>query len=782
MSKKNSRKPAPEPVAAARPARKGWLWLAGLACLLLLLLLGWLFRPQPQPQPVQQAAAPAKPAVAHALVDEQQCQTCHAEQTRQWLGSHHQRAMLLPGEQTVLGDFNEQTFSSDRETTRFFRRDGDFWVNTPGPDGQPADFKVAYTFGIEPLQQYLLEMPGGRLQPLGVAWDTQKQLWFHLYPGEGIDAVDPLHWTKTAQNANYMCIECHTTGFQRNFDAQKNAFASHWHALGVGCQSCHGPASGHLAWAENGIDDPHKGFAKPLLSQADNRAETEVCARCHALRSPLGDGFTHGNALLDDYQPSGLNAQQYEVDGQIKGEVFEYGSFTQSKMFAKGVACSNCHNPHSAELKFPGNAVCTQCHNPSGQTAQPGVDGSGLKPADYDSPAHHHHPQGSLAAQCTSCHMPGKYYMVNDFRHDHSFSVPNPAQARELGTPDACLGCHRENTPELVIEQFNSLFSDARPYDGGYAPALHKARTGAPGAARGLQAQLARHDLPALRRAALLSELANYPSAQALTLITQALKSPHGEVREAAVRALPAMASPEQVGSLLIPLLRDPLRAVRLAAIWELAQQPPAARQNLTDAFWQEKLDEYEQVQMQLLERGEANMNLAGLYQISGRNAEIEASLRRALRSDEDFLPAVVSLAQLLEQSNPQESRQLLEQAIRRHPEDALLEHAKGLMLVRAKDYPAAMQAFTRAAELEPDNPQYSYVLAIALYDSGQPEAAIARLQELLKRQPQNRAASMALFNYAQARRDAGLIQQVLGDLWEINPDDPLLQSGLRRN
>jgi predicted CXXCH cytochrome family protein len=468
------------------------------------------------------------------------------------------------------------------------------------------------------------------------------------------------------------------------------------------------------------------------------------------------------------------------VDGQIKGEVFEYGSFTQSKMFAKGVACSNCHNPHSTELKLPGNAVCTQCHNPSGQTAQPGVDGAGLKARDYDSPAHHGHPQGSPAAQCTACHMPGKFYMGNDFRHDHSFGVPNPAQAKALGTPDACMGCHRESTPEQVIGLFNRLYPDAQPRDGGYALALQQARSGQPGAARALQTQLARHDLPALRRAALLDELASYPSAPALALITAALKHPDGMVREAAVRALPALASPEQVGTLLIPLLRDPLRAVRLAAIWELAQQPPQARQNLTAAFWQEKLDEYEQVQLQLLERGEASMNLATLYQSSGRNAEVESSLRRALRSDEDFLPALVSLAQLLEQSNPQESRQLLEQALQRHPQDALLEHAKGLMLVRAQDYPAALGAFTRAAELEPDNPQYSYVLAIALHGSGQPEAAIARLQDLLKRQPQHRAARMALFNYAQEQRDAELIQQVLGDLWEINPDDPLLQS--RRN
>jgi tetratricopeptide (TPR) repeat protein len=290
---------------------------------------------------------------------------------------------------------------------------------------------------------------------------------------------------------------------------------------------------------------------------------------------------------------------------------------------------------------------------------------------------------------------------------------------------------------------------------------------------------LARSDLPTLRRAALLTELANYPSAQALALISTALQSPAGEVREAAVRALSTMAAPQQMGQLLTPLLRDPLRAVRLAAIWELAQQPPEARQNLTPAFWQQSLGEYEQVQLQLLERGEGNMNLAGLYQISGRSSEVEAALRRALRSDPDFLPALISLAQMLEQNHPQEAAQLLDQALQRDPQDALLHHSKGLSLVRQGNYPAALVAFAKADALEPLNPQYGYVLAIGLHDSGSPDKAIAQLQAMLKRQPQNRNARMALINYAKETQNVELIQQVVGDLWEINPDDPLLQNRL---
>jgi hypothetical protein len=58
-------------------------------------------------------------------------------------------------------------------------------VRTDGPDGALRDYPIAYTFGVYPLQQYLIAMPGGRLQALGVAWDSRPkeqggQRWFHL--------------------------------------------------------------------------------------------------------------------------------------------------------------------------------------------------------------------------------------------------------------------------------------------------------------------------------------------------------------------------------------------------------------------------------------------------------------------------------------------------------------------------------------------------------------------------------------------------------------------------
>lgn len=337
-------------------------YLLPVSAAVLLVVLGglwfYLSRPAPVYEPkVLATAAVAEPVAPAQMVDEQQCQGCHDAQVKDWQGSHHQLAMQVAAPQTVLADFSNATFKGEGENSRFFRQGDEFWVNTPGLDGKPADFKVAYTFGIAPLQQYLIEVGDGRLQALGVAWDTEKHRWFHLYPGQGVSFKNPLHWSKPNQNANFMCVECHTTGYKRNFDAASNSFNSQWNSLGVGCQACHGPASSHLRAVTENNPLPHSGFDVDLKSK-DATVELETCARCHARRAPLGDGFTVGKRLMDDYLPSVLTRELYALDGKIKDEVFEHGSFLQSKMFDKGVRCSNCHNPHSTELKAAGNALC----------------------------------------------------------------------------------------------------------------------------------------------------------------------------------------------------------------------------------------------------------------------------------------------------------------------------------------------------------------------------------------------------------------------------------------
>ena len=691
----------------------------------------------PAPVPVA-TAKPLVPPPPARMVDEQQCQGCHQAQAKDWQGSHHQLAMQAATPQTVPADFNNASFSAEGETTRFYQRGDEFWVNTPGSDGKAADYKVAYTFGIAPLQQYLIEVGGGRLQALGVAWDTQKNHWFHLYPGQGVNFKNPLHWSKPSQNANFMCVECHTTGYKRNFDATKNTFDSQWNSLGVGCQACHGPASNHVEWAAKKGDLLHAGFAVDLKDK-DATVELETCARCHARRAPLGDGFTVGKRLMDDYLPSVLTRELYALDGKIKDEVFEHGSFAQSKMAEKGVRCSNCHNPHSNELKAPGNAVCLQCHNPSGKTPYTTVDGRGLQAKNYDSIDHTRLPPGQPGSFCVDCHMPGKVYMGNDLRHDHSFSIP--AGARD------------------VLRAPN------------YAESMAVIRGGQPGAAQALYDQLARSNLPAIQRATLLVELPNFPSEQALKLATKDLSNPAPQVRESAIRAVSALLPPPERVALYGPLLKDPVRAVRILAARDLLGVPGQ------DTAWNSAIAEYEQVQSSLLERAEANLNLAMLYQASGRGGKVEAQLRSALVRDPDFFPALVTLAQWLEANGrSEEARRLIAEQLAQHPDAALLQHTQGLMLIRAGDMANAMPHLRNAERLDPANAQYAFVLAVALHDSGKVEQACQQLEDLLKRQPYNRNARLSLIQYYLENGQEPKAQAVMQSWKALNPGDPALK------
>jgi predicted CXXCH cytochrome family protein len=724
---------------------------------------------------VQPAKAQPVVVTPAKMVDEQQCRGCHSEQMKDWQGSHHQLAMQEANAETMLGDFNNVTFKAQNETTRFSRKDDGFWVNTPGIDGKNADFKVAYTFGIAPLQQYLIEVGEGRLQALGVAWDTERNRWFHLYPGQGVNFKNPLHWSKPSQNANFMCVECHTTGYKRNFDAAKNTFDSQWNSLGVGCQACHGPASNHLEWTAKKGDLIHAGFAVDLKDK-DATVEIETCARCHSRRAPLGDGYTVGKRLMDDYLPSPLTRELYALDGKIKDEVFEHGSFAQSKMLDKGVRCSNCHNPHSTELKAPGNGVCLQCHNTAGKTSVTGVDGKGLQAKNYDSIEHTRHTPGQPGSQCVDCHMPGKFYMGNDFRHDHSFSIPNPERAKKLGTPDACLTCHQGKAGDKVTEQFKLWNTATTAQAPRYDESLWLIRNGQPGAAQALYEQLQRSNLPAIQRATLLAELPLYPSEQALKLATKDLNNPAPQVRESAVRAISAFLPPPERAPLLTPLLDDPVKAVRIVAARDLLS---VARNGLgsAQANWNAAIAEYEAVQKSLAERAESNLNLAMLYQASGRNDEVESLLRTALKRDPDFYPALVTLVQWLEANGRgQEAQTLLAQSLKEHPDNALLQHTQGLALVRAGQSAQAMPALRKAAQLEPQNAQYGYVLAVALHDSGKVDEACEELERLLNVQPANRNARLSLIQYYLDNGQEPKAQVLLQRWKKMNGGDPALK------
>ena len=180
-------------------------------------------------------------------------------------------------DETVLGDFEDASLTHFGVISRFYRGDGKFLVSTEGASGAVEEFEIKYTFGVDPLQQYLVEFPGGRLQCLPLCWDARPrtqggQRWFHLYDREHIAPDDILFWTRVSQNWNTTCAECHSTGLRKNFDSSTDTYRTRWSEVDVSCEACHGPGAAHVrvgagpcpgrdpaGYPRPGVDHPPQG-------------------------------------------------------------------------------------------------------------------------------------------------------------------------------------------------------------------------------------------------------------------------------------------------------------------------------------------------------------------------------------------------------------------------------------------------------------------------------------------------------------------------------------------
>lgn len=720
-------------------------------------------------------------------VDESACAGCHAAQYKAWSGSHHQLAMQEASEQSVLGDFRNTQFTYGSVTSRFFRRDGKFFVNTDGPEGKLADFQVKHAFGVDPLQQYLIELPGGRMQALSIAWDTKRKRWFHLYPRERVDFKDELHWTKPSQNWNHMCGECHATDYRRNYDAASGGYKTTAARFDVGCQACHGPASRHVEWAKGDgksaarrpRDEAKRDFDVDLAAK-DSRQQIDTCARCHSRRGTFSPAYRHGAPLMDTHLPALLGERLYYADGQILEEVFEYGSFLQSRMHAKGVRCSDCHEPHSTKVSAAGNALCVTCHNATGPAAGAHIDTSGLKRKDYDTPAHHFHKQGKPGTQCVDCHAPARDYMVVDPRRDHSFRIPRPDVSAAIGTPNACNGCHAKQSAQWAAGIVAKWYGPGRRQEPHYGQALDAGRRGKAGAVPGLIALADERSQPAIVRATALELLGRYPGRSVLAALQRGLGDGDPLVRRAAVLGQQALPPADRVPG-LARLLGDPVRAVRIDAARLLAPAAPSIPALYRKSFDQ-ALAEFEAAQTENADRPEALANLGNLSLSRGEAARAEDAFRKAIALDAHFVPAYVNLADLYRATRREaDAERALREGLRNAPNAAALHEALGLALVRQGRKKEALAEFAAAAKAAPEEPRQAYVYAVALSDAGRRPEAMRLLESSAKRRG-DREVLLALVSYKIEAGDRAGAQKYLGVLAAINPDDPALsRSGARR-
>jgi tetratricopeptide (TPR) repeat protein len=686
----------------------------------------------------------ATPAEAE-FVGREQCIACHTEAYELWLGSDHDNAMDTATDETVLGDFDDAEFTHAGITSRFYRKDDGFFVFTEGPGGEMVEFEIEYTFGIEPLQQYLVPFPGGRLQALPIAWDTERERWFTLNPDAVIAPDDWLHWTRNGQNWNGMCAECHSTNLKKNFDAETGTFDTTWSEIDVSCEACHGPGSLHVAWAE--VDPMGRELIdnyglEVVSSGLDNREYVEMCAPCHSRRSELPDYDHSQSDLLQYHVPSLLDAGLYHPDGQILEEVYVWGSFVQSKMYQNGVLCGDCHDPHSLALHREGNELCAQCHQAS----------------TYDTTAHHFHQkvvegEPSDGALCIKCHMPEQPYMVIDYRADHSLRVPRPDLSQSLGVPNSCSqsGCHDDQTLEWNVDAFTKWYGEARkPH---YGEVLAAARDGDPEAQDDLIALLEDPLQTTIVRATALRALAAYPPEPNLPAIRRALVDEEALLRHTAVEAVVA-ASPGVLVELLAPLLFDPVRAVRMRAATQLAG---VSREILTEeqaVARERELESYVAAMRSMLDFASSGLNLGNLYDTRGDTETAEKYYRQAIEVDSLFFPAKINLAVMLSrQGEDREAESLLRDVVRDYPEQYDAAYSLSLLLVASGQRDEALTFLDQAARGLPGRSRVHYNRGLLLAQMGRDEDAEAALRHALSLEPASVDYLYALIDFL-ARRN----------------------------
>lgn len=677
-------------------------------------------------------------------VDESACRGCHAAQAEQWKHSHHDLAMAVASPEFIAGNFEGAKSTRFGVETRFARKGDSFSVATEGPDGRRAEFPVRFAFGVAPLQQVLLELPGGRLQAFSLAWDSRPaarggQRWFSLYPDARIAADDALHWSGHYLNWNAQCADCHSTDLRKNYDPATRSYDTRYSEIDVACQACHGRGADHVAWARGSAAAVPRGRRPALaLDRAGSaRAEIEQCARCHSRRRAIDAKPDHAHAFLDDYLPSLLSEGVYRADGQVEGEVYEYGSFAQSRMYAAGVRCSDCHEPHSLALRAEDNALCTRCHSPEGDPRFPT-----LRRADFDSASHHHH-RGvdSAGARCVNCHMRESTFMQIDGRRDHSLRVPRPDLDAKTGADSACADCHAKRGAAWAAAAIERWLAGkpkperyARPH---YGEALAAGRARAADSEALLAKLLGDTSAPAIARATAAQLLGDVGSSSHAS-IAAALRDSEPLVRAAAAEAVGVQRSPAAITA-LAPLLDDPVGAVRSEALRALAGVPEAQLPAANRAGFRRERQRYVALLRELSDTPGGNQASAALALAERDPARAEAAYREALRIDARFTPALHGLAGLSAESGRlDEAERVLRGGLALLPEQGDLHAALGLLLAQRGDLRGAESTLARAEKLSPRDPRIAYNRGLALQQLGRADEARAALERALAAEPRN--------------------------------------------
>jgi predicted CXXCH cytochrome family protein len=370
-------------------------------------------------------AAQPGPAEAARYVGSAACQPCHAATYERWKQTRMANVVRDPKvhPDAIIPDLSKPdpllTFTTD---------------------------DIALVYGSKWKQRYFRKV-GDDYFPLPAQWDVTHQIWRAYFVPAGADWWAPLYPSDNAQRpTGPLCDGCHSV----NYDIATKG-VTEWN---VGCERCHGPGSEHLARpVRDTIVNP---------ARLDYVAANDTCIQCHSqgrpLRNPMHGhfydwpvGFRVGLNLndfwmLEDHK-LGETTFTHFADGTAHKNRMQGNDFTASLMYARGVTCFSCHDPHGSEndamLRQPGSLVCLSCH---GVNTVNGPHAATIE-------QHTHHAPDSAGSQCVACHMPKIAQTIADVNvSSHTFRFVYPDRTETLKVPNACNACHTDKTTTWASE------------------------------------------------------------------------------------------------------------------------------------------------------------------------------------------------------------------------------------------------------------------------------------------------------------------------------------------
>jgi len=727
--------------------------LCGMACL-------WLTSCGEKKTPAQKEASSGPSAaqdgpvippddVVHAqYAGSQTCKECHAEAHAAWQNSHHGMA-----ERNYDAAMDGEAFEPKRtlkhgkqESETFLDADGLAKVLTLGKEGERRAYPVVRIIGHDPLRQFLIPAPGGRLQTCDVSWDPNKKELFDVYGEDERLPGDWGSWTGQGMNWNAMCASCHNTRLRKNYVPRTNSYSTSMAEMSVGCESCHGPMKDHVEWQKSppkGYDPKKKNIKDPSLVKQTKDQMLETCAACHARRGEITGDMVPGESFFDHYSLTVTDETDiYHVDGQVRDENYVFSSFLSSRMHHAGVRCGDCHEPHSNKLILADNTLCMRCHTaPTAEYPKVPV----INPT-----AHSFHQEGSAGNDCKSCHMPQTTYMDRDPRRDHGFTIPDPLLTKQYGTPNACNRCHTDKDADWALEWTDKWYGAKmnRPTRK-RAILIAKARRGEPEARAGLIEMLKTEPIATWQATAchLLERWVMDP--EAAQALVGALNHESPLVREAALRSLihQTRENNPQIRKAIEPLLEDPIRSVRVAAAWALVDTL-----DLNSKAGRELVHMLDHNADQPLGR----MQLSQFAFLRGNTEAAIRQITKAIEWDPNSPPFHHDLAILRSMTGDiQGSIKALEEAVRLNPQEAEYHYKLGLAWSEAGNLRKCVSSLESSLKIDGSNSRAWYNLGLAYHSLQEPEKAIQSLLQAEATNPED-----ATIPYARATIHAQLNQR----------------------